>query len=69
MYGCLELVFLNCYRHWSLFVFRNGDGTGSVLHSREGVTQGGPLEMIAYEIGILPPINNFKQDVPDVPQP
>ena len=25
--------------------------------------------MIAYEIGILPHINNFKQDVPDVPQP
>ena len=31
---------INCYPHWSLLVLRNGNGTDSFLHSREGVTQG-----------------------------
>ena len=41
----------------------------SILHSREEVTHGDPLEMIAYSIRILPIINNLKQEVPDVTQP
>ena len=41
----------------------------SILHSREGVTQGGTLAMIAYGIGILPRINNLKQEIPDVTHP
>ena len=31
--------------------------------------QGGPIAMIAYGIEILPPINNIKREIPDVPQP
>ena len=33
------------------------------------MTQGGPLTMIAYGIGILSLIKNLKQEIPDVTQP
>ena len=58
----------NCYRRWSSLVLRNGNGKASFLHSREGVTQGDPLVMIAYSIGILPLIKNIKWEIPDVTQ-
>ena len=61
--------FFNCYRHWSSLVLRNRNGTASFLHSKEGVTQGDPLAMIAYRIGILPLIKNLKREIPDVTQP
>ena len=41
----------------------------SFLHSKEEVTQGDTLAMIAYSIGILLLINNLKQDIPDATQP
>ena len=45
----------NCYRHWATLVVRDtGDGSVHFLHSKEGVTQGEPLAMIAG-IGVLPP--------------
>ena len=56
----------NFYRHWSSFILRNGNGTAIILHSREGVTQGGTLAMIEYGIGILPLIKNLKRAIPDV---
>ena len=59
----------NCYRHWSSLVLRNGNGTTIFLHSKEGVTQGVPLAMIVYEIGILPLIKNLKREIPDAAQP
>ena len=59
----------NCYRHWSSLVLRNGNGKASFLNSKEGVTQGGPLSMIVYRIGILPLIKNIKQKIPDITQP
>ena len=36
------------------------------MNSKEGMTQGEPLEIIAYGIGILPLIKNLKQDITDV---
>ena len=39
----------NFYRHWYTLVARNTeDGSGHFLHSKEGMTQGDPLAMIAY---------------------
>ena len=57
----------NCYRHWSTLVVRNTeDGSGHFLHSKEGVTQGDLLAMIAYGIGILPLIRVLQVDHPRV---
>ena len=47
----------------------NGNGIASFLKSREGVTQGGALAMVAYSIGILPLIKNLKVEYPDFTQP
>ena len=57
------------YRHWSLLVLRNSNGTASFMHSKEVVTQGGSLAMISYGIGILPLINNLKWEIPDITHP
>ena len=48
---------------------KNGNGTAISLHSRDGATQGDPLEMIAYGICILPLIKNLKREFTDVAQP
>ena len=40
----------------------------SFLHRTEGATQGDPLAIIAYVIGILSLIKNLKQEIPDVTQ-
>ena len=45
------------------------NGMASFLYIREGVTQGYPLAMIAYGIGILPLMNNLKHDITDIPHP
>ena len=60
---------LNFYCNWSSLVLQNGNETASILHSREGVTQGDPLIMISYGIRILPLIKNLKWETHDVTQP
>ena len=47
----------------------NGDGTESFLYSREGLTQGEPLAMVAYGIGTLPLTKNLISEFPDITQP
>ena len=60
----------NCYCHWATLVVRNTeDGSGHFLHIKEGVTQGDPLAMIAYGIGVLPLIRDLRRDHPHVTQP
>ena len=55
----------NCYRHWATLVVRHtADGSGHFLHSKEGVTQGDPLAMIAYGIGVLPLIRELRNAHP-----
>jgi hypothetical protein len=59
----------NCYRHWGTLVIRGKGGSMSLLHSKEGVTQGDPLSMFAYGIGILPLIRRLQEEFPTVKQP
>ena len=60
----------NCYHHWATLVVRDiGDGSGHFLHRKEGVTQGNPLIMIAYGIGVLPLILELREAHPRVTQP
>ena len=59
----------NCYCHWAMLVVSNtSDGSGHFLHSKEGVTQGDPLTMIAYGIWVLPLIRDLRRDHPRVTQ-
>ena len=48
---------------------RNGNDTASLLQSREGVTQGDPLAVVAYGIGFLPLIEQPNEVYPEVTQP
>ena len=41
----------------------------NIFHSREGLTQGYPLDMVAYRIIILPMIKCLKLAHPDITQP
>ena len=60
----------NYYRHWATLVVRDtGDGSGHFLHSKEGVTQGEPLVIIASGIRFLPLIRELQGDHPQVTQP
>ena len=44
----------------SSLILINGGRAASIIHSREGVTQGYLLAMVAYGVGILPLIKNIK---------
>ncbi len=59
----------NCYRHWATLVIRGKGGTSYLLYSKEGVTQGDPLSMFCYGLGIMPLIRQLKQEFPAVKQP
>ena len=50
-------------------VVRNEDGSGHLLHIKQGVTQGDPLCMIAYGIKILLIIREICTTHPHVVQP
>ena len=64
----LQFTF-NCYCHWVNMVVCNEDGSGYFLRSKECMTQGYPLAMIAYGIGISSIICNLHTAHPHVTQP
>jgi hypothetical protein len=43
----------NSYKHFTILVIRNKNGTGEFILSRQGMTQGDPLEMDGYALVIL----------------
>eukprot|EP00957_Ditylum_brightwellii_P082167 6248124-Ditylum_brightwellii.AAC.1 len=47
----------NAYQHWKILVIWGGVN----LHSKEGVTQGDPLTMILYALGVLHIIDHLEQ--------
>ena len=59
----------NFYRHWDTLVIREGDGMCHLLYSKEIVTQGDPLEMVAYGLVILLLIQELQQAHPGITQP
>jgi len=59
----------NCYRHFAILVLRTGSNLFLTIQSREGVTQGDPLAMVMYGVGLLPLIRILKKAVSDVHQP
>jgi hypothetical protein len=59
----------NCYRHWATVVICGKGRTVVLIFSKEGVTQGGPLSMSGYGIGIFPLICKLKLEFPAVEQP
>ena len=50
-------------------VWNTGDGSSHFLHSKEGVTQGDPIAMIEYGIGVFPLIMELRGDNLFVTQP
>ena len=47
-----------------MLVICNLGGMGNFLHRKQGVTQGDPLSMILYGIGILPLIRKIREEHP-----
>ena len=58
----------NCYKHWSLLIMRGEDGAITILHSKEGVTQGDPLAMVVYGVGMLPLTHSLRRQTEELMQ-
>jgi hypothetical protein len=56
----------NSYKHFAILVIRNKNGTGEFILSRQGVTQGDPLAMDGYALGILPLTRRLQREFPHV---
>eukprot|EP00978_Attheya_sp_CCMP212_P030440 scaffold111966_cov57-Attheya_sp.AAC.1 len=59
----------NCYGHWGTLMVRSQNGTALFIFSIEGTTQGDPLAMFIYGMGLLPLIRRLKREVDNVSQP
>jgi hypothetical protein len=66
--GC-RFVF-NSYRHWATLIIRSSHGADFAIFllSREGVTQGCPLAMVAFGLAVMPLIRQLKREVHQVHQ-
>ena len=57
----------NCYRQHSILYLKSADGRDfEIIHSQEGVIQGGLLAMIAYVISLLPIIIILCKEFQDI---
>jgi hypothetical protein len=59
----------NSYKHWFTLVIRNSDDSGEFLRSKQGFTQGDPLVMLGYALGMLSLARQIKSEFPEVEQP
>eukprot|EP00978_Attheya_sp_CCMP212_P013894 scaffold35059_cov31-Attheya_sp.AAC.1 len=59
----------NCYGHWGTLMVWSQNGTALFMFSMEGATQGDPLAMFIYGMGLLPLIRRLKSEVENVSQP
>ena len=50
----------NCYKQWCTLVVRDDQESVCFVQSRKGVTQGDPISMVTYGLGILPIIRFIK---------
>eukprot|EP00957_Ditylum_brightwellii_P103292 7872377-Ditylum_brightwellii.AAC.1 len=53
----------NIYWHWKVSVLRGAD---DVVFSKEGITQGDPMAMFLYALGVLPIMYQLKHHQQDV---
>jgi hypothetical protein len=58
----------NCYRHASMLILRRPGKPCHIILSNEGVTQGCPLSMILFGLGVLPIAEKMRQAEPSVVQ-
>ena len=57
----------NCYKHWVSLVAHGPSGDSFSFLSKVGATQGDPLAMIIYGLGLLPLIRMLKIEFADIP--
>jgi len=65
----LFIFYFNCYRHHTRLLVRRPGQAPYVILSKEGVTQGCPLAMDIYGIGLLPMVERLREAEPDLLQP
>jgi hypothetical protein len=58
----------NNYKHWATLMIQSNHGSGILIYSKEGTTQGCLLAMVSYGIMMLPLICKLKSVYPDVEQ-
>ena len=56
---------MNCYKFWPILILRDRNGTTLRIFSKEGVTQGDPIAMYMYGVGITPMIREMKKQCPE----
>eukprot|EP00978_Attheya_sp_CCMP212_P035363 scaffold153556_cov45-Attheya_sp.AAC.1 len=64
-----QFYFNHCYKCCETLLIRRQDGVSLFLFSKEGVSQGGPLSMFIYGMGILPSIHHLKSEIEDAMHP
>jgi len=60
------LFTFNCYKHWTILIAHDPSGAKYTFLSKVGATQGDPIAMIIYALGLLPLIRQLKLEFPTI---